>query len=1022
MHAPSFPSNVAANASPLLLLLSLLALAAGPAFGQIAPDAPDTAGEAARDTLFHEQPSVGVQTVISAEQMAALPVLPRSLAGLARLAPHYGGGFGDLRSRRHAVRMGGVLAPLGFGLPGAFYLNGSVPGGLSGPSPLSLETIRTFAVQTAPYDVRHGGFTGRLLQATPRRGTNSFKGSARYLARSGEFTGDLKGLGAGNYAEQYFTAHLGGPIIKDRLFFFAGGEMVLQNRLTSGAEAPPQAPDAFALPLALLDRYGYESTEAALQAGRAVADSVYGYDAGSLQPVTRQQDHGILFARLDGQIAPGHRLMLHHRYAHATGDRGAVRSPLRFDLGPPHVVESTLNSSTMQLNSTLGSNMYNEARLAYTRLRNARRAEASFPEVEIAFPQARRAISLGAGRLRWSNDLAQDLVELANTFTYRRGAHTLTLGAGGTRGRLRRLAAPHSGAYTYAPFMLEDGTLTDPVEAFRRGQPVRYRYTAETTGAGASENTVSAYRFGIYAQDVWQALEDLHLRFGLRADRPYLPQEPAFDPAVQETFGARAAGGGGGRMLWSPRFGSSYRIGGGASGSTHLRGGIGVFPGRLPLGWMAGRQALPGVPRLDARFHPAEDFYGPGAGAEGRRFMPRASERPPDPPPATPEVHLVSEGFTAPQILRTSLAVDQALPGGLTFTLEGLYASEIHGIGYEHLNLAQIDPGAPEALYPLAASAYGRPLYGIPARRGRRPNRVSEQFADVLLLKNTGAGYRYGLTAQLQRRVEKGLRGSLSYTLADARSTGSGLAFRAHMPSDPIFDTGDPALERSGGVVRHRVLAYGSYRFGWDGLFEGAERFATSVGLIFESRPGAPFSWVYHGDANGDGMNTNDLVYIPETRRDVLLTTQNWEALDAFIKSQPALREARGEAIPRNSAAAPRRTRLDLQLTQQITTFGTQILAFELTFANVLNMLRDDWGRLRTVPFGRQRAWDFEGYVTPAEVGRRVAGRLVTEDDLGKPVIRFDQNALEDQLTGHRYRLRDLASRWQLHIGVRYAF
>jgi hypothetical protein len=382
--------------------------------------------------------------------------------------------------------------------------------------------------------------------------------------------------------------------------------------------------------------------------------------------------------------------------------------------------------------------------------------------------------------------------------------------------------------------------------------------------------------------------------------------------------------------------------------------------------------------------------------------QPRPGTDPNLSPIATSEINLIDEDFRFPQVWRTNLAVDQELPYGLVGTLEGIYSKSVNEIVYENLNIEQ-----------TATSAYGRPIYGTTTGFRGFPERVSENFTNALLLKNSSEGYEYNLTAQLQRQVAEGVNGRLAYTYSRAENVNNGTSSRAisNWQFNENLDVNDPRLGTADFEVRHRVLANASYRIAYGG------RFATSIGLFYEGRSGSPFSWIYVGDANADGQSFNDLVYVPANEGDVVIrerigddgvnTNGDWAELDRFISEFDDLDDARGSVVERNSSRVSWQNILDLQLAQEIQTVRGQRVEITANVLNVLNLLNSDWGQRRFVQFDNVAIWDFEGY---------------TED--GRPVIEFDDGEL-DAIVDDReslYQTSDLGSRWQLQLGVRYSF
>ena len=957
-----------------------------------------------RDVIVNEN-RTGASTNISQEEIERLPTIDRSLADFARLTPQSGGGtsLAGRNNRYNNIQIDGATLNDVFGLSGT-----GAPGGPAGAQPISLDAIKEFNVDIAPYDVRSSGFTGGQINAITKSGTNEFSGSLRFLGRNEQLVGELSGLEPqDDFGEYYYVGTLGGPIIENKLFFFLSGELVREG-------IPRDAQVGTDLDLENAFREDPETFNTI----REIAQNQYGYDPGSFDPLTQRTDNEKFLAKLDWNINDSHRLTLRHNYVNAIDGSGLSRGSGSFGFSnSEYLFHSVQNSTTAQLNSTLGPNMYNEARLVYTRVRDQRDIDsAPFPSVAINLDGGARSIGLGEDRYSQANRLDQDLFEITNNFTYQTGDHTLTFGTNNQIFSFANLFIRDAfGTYVFEQFERGDETIS-AIEAFRLGQPTEYNvsYATDAVDTNRPQAEFTAYQLGFYVQDEWEALENLKLTGGLRLDVPVLPQEPLFNPTAFEAFGRSTTTVASGNQLWSPRVGFNYSLG--ETFATQFRGGTGLFSGPPPFVWISNQYTSTGVDigRVDATFSPGEDF-----GPDDRFFSPDPNDQPRPgagnalQPIETTEVNLLSDDFQYPQTLRTNLAVDQELPLGLVATLEGIYSSSINDVAYRNINIEQ-----------EGTSLYGRPLYGSGFSGGNATtNRVNEQFTDALLLENTSQGYEYSLTAQIQRRQAQGLSGSLSYTFSQAQVLNDGASSQAlsQWRYNPSVDINDLDLATSSYEVPHRLLANLTYRFDWGDLFESGDRFATSFGVVYDGRSGNPFSYIYFGDANGDGTN-NDLPYVPENERDVFLTSDNWNLLDAFIRGNEALQDARGEFIDRNAARDPWVNILDLSLTQEIATFEGQDIALTANLENVLNFLDEDWGRIRFSGFNEQYAWDFNRYVTEGDVGSNLAGRLVTQDDVGKPVISASEEFLLEPALSDEAFDTAFESRWRLQFGVRYTF
>jgi len=984
-----------------------------------------------RSDAIIDKDRTGAATNVSTEQIEELPAISRSLTDFTRLVPQAqgDGSIAGANSRYNSIQVDGAT------LDDVFGLGDAVPGSQAGAEPISLDAIEEFNINIAPYDVRSNGFTGGQINAITKSGSNQFEGSFRFKGGTEDFTGDLNGVGTGEFNQAFYVGTLGGPIIEDELFFFVTAELKRESSPLDtrvGVDLP--GTNVFREPLALFDEL------------ETVFGSTYGYTPGGISPLTQRQDDEKLLVKLDWNINNSHRLTLRNNYVNARDDQGISRSAGSFSFANrQYVFRSRQNSFTAQLNSTISDNMFNEARLVYTRIRDERDVQdAAFPEVTLDLGGGDQ-IGAGIGRFSQANRLDQDLFEFTNDFTYITGDHTLTVGTNNKFYQFSNLfIQDYYGSYTFESFTVGTDTIS-AVEALRRGQPSEYQYSYATQAAGSDrpEADFSAFQFGGYVQDEWQATDNLRLTLGLRVDVPVLPDEPTFNETAYEAFGRSTSNVASGNPLWSPRLGFNYdRAFVSEDLSTQIRGGVGIFSGDPPYVFISNQYSNTGadVNRIDVAFDQAGDFYGENAPTEGRRFVPTnigdnpaaqplpvnapfcqdnpGSERCSEllSPVQTTEINLASDDFKYPQTLRANLAVDQELPFGFVATAEGIYSGTINDVTFRNINLEAPEPGGTsDGQYPIQESKYGRPFYGTP---GGDVNRVSERFTNAILLENTNDGSQYSLTGEIQRTVREGLGGSLAYTYTRAENVNNGSSSRAisNWQYNENKDINSPRVGTADYEIRHRILGTLNYTLTY------ADRFGTTIGLIYEGRSGEPFSWIYDGNANGDTQTLNDLVYVPENESDIVLESGNWDLMNAFIEGDDALSDARGSVIERNTARAPWQNILDVRLSQRIRTFDGQRIEFIAEVDNFLNLLNDDWGRIENTSFNNIPAWGFEGYVTPEAVGTAENGRIITEDDVGKPRISFQEETVREKLNGRQFFTSDIASRWRARLSIKYTF
>ena len=814
--------------------------------------------------------NTGTETHVSAIEIARLPSIARSIQDYTRLAPEAaskagGQSIAGKNNRLNNFQVDGAVLNDAFGLTGE-----GLPTGQVNAQPISLDAIEEFQVQVAPFDVRSGGFAGGLINAVTRSGTNRFRGSLYWFGRNESLVGDLDGDEFGDFTDYQLGFRLGGPVARNRAFFFINGE--LRRRSSPSSAGPADS----GLPI----RFGAGSAD--LQRIVDIAREKYGYDAGRYDPFSRDTRNEKFFGRLDVNLSSRHRLTLRHNFVTGDRDDGLNRGRTLFTLTSNQFKrDNVTHSSVVQLNSTFSGSLANEARLSYSRVRDRRSPlAASFPQVRIDLEEPGGTflgeVRLGVERFSQANTLDQDTFEFTNDLHLFKADHTITVGTHNEFISFDNLfIQDYYGAYEF-----------DSIEAFESGTPTRYLLSlSRVPGVERPRAAWDYAQMGFYAQDNWRISPRLSLNFGLRADVPVLPDKPlANDRFARQFPGHRTDRTPGGQVLWSPRFG--FNLDAGGERSTQVRGGAGVFAGLPPAVWLSNAYSNTGVDfaRIDLATFRNQDV--PGFVAD-----PFAQPLPMDASlsaPQTTEVNVIDPDFRLPRVFRANLALDRRLPLDLVGTVEVLLARNLDDVRFRNLNIG--NDGRPTGTTPD-----GRPDYG-----GRK---VSGDFTNVILLENTGKGRQFNLTLRLRKGENTsfmpGLFGSVAYVFQDAEDINSGRSSRA-ISNWQYNETDDPNGETtatSDFEVRHRVLATGSWKFELGGGH------ATTVSVFYEGSAGDPYSYMYADDVNGDGIRGNDLAYVPAGRSDVSaeVTDDEWQAIDAFIGSDPALRAARSGIVRRVS-------------------------------------------------------------------------------------------------------------------------
>ena len=945
---------------------------------------------AQRDAVISGDRS-GARSRISRDQLDVLPSINRSLQDYTRLSPQVSGNNIAGRSgRRNAIQIDGVTFDDRFGLG-----SDAIP---TIGNPISIDAIQEFQVEISPFDVTQGNFTGGAVNAVTRSGTNEFTGSVYGFGRNQSFISEqLAGeeRPIDEFYEYQAGARLGGPIIEDQLFFFINAEVKRESS-----------------PLLTLADANFPGSQGDLERVIGISQSQYGYNPGGFGDLSQRTDDWKIFTKLDWNVSSNHRLTYQQNLVNGYDDRGVGRG-FNYSLANRQYRQRGNQSNfSVQLNSNWSDNIVTEGKIAYTRLRQeADFGDSPFPSVRVQTPSGGN-VDFGVERFRHANELDQDYVELTANLTYFVGSHTLTFGTNNYLNQFRNLFIQDAlGTYTFQNQRDGDGNLIESgIDRFERGAPTRYQYSYSTDvdRFGTRPDANWGYNtFALYAQDEWSISDEFTLTYGVRADMTVFPDDPPSNQTFAQDFPGFDTGNVPDPTLqFNPRLGFNWN-----DGNTQVRGGLGLFSGGEPGVWLSNQYSNTGVDvaRLDVRRDFDDGFF-----SEDVNNQPLPGDGSGLDPIETTEVNITDSDFKINQIFRTNLAVEQRLPWNLVGTVEFLYSNNLQDVTYQNLNL-------PDANQNVSVSD-GRPYFGEvnfdddgnPVYSQRR---VSDNFTDILLLTNTDKGYQWSLTTQLRKEFSDGWFADVSYTYADGKSVNDGTSSRAisnwqfnEVPGDP---NNAPAA-RSIHITPHRFLASASYQMTY------GQRYATTFSVIYEGRQGNPLTYAYftrpNDSINGDFRGSNDLVYVPENENDVILRNTNWEDLNNFIEANDALRENRGQIVPRGAGNQPWVNSIDFRITQNIQTVGGQSLELSLDILNLGNLVgnvigQDEWGVQRFASNGVVTEITFDGF----EATEQADGSV----DL-QPIVSFDPNRVPTNID--QYSLSNTNSRWRAQFGVRYSF
>lgn len=960
----------------------------------------------------------GASTNINRTQLATLPTFSRSITDFTRLTPQSTGtSFAGRDNRFNNVTVDGANLNNTFGTSTAL-----LPGG-GDAQPISIEAYDEISVNIAPFDVRQSGFTGAGIYATTKSGTNTFHGSVYGFYRNQSFNGtnigdvDFSANNAKSTQKTYgFT--LGGPIIKNKLFFFANFEKEEQTQPginfspsgagTSGLGTPSSTPiaDLQAVSNSLRTRFGYETG---------------GYDNfAAFKPKNTKA-----LLRLDYNINDRNKLTVKYSYLNATSDNqvngtstpnnasftitGANGQPsTRSTGGLPNARYSNqsiafensnygfinkVQTGTAELNSTINSKMSNQLLLTFKKTGSPRTSKGEiFPTIDIFNGAGVNYITAGSDPYTKYNDVIDNTTTLYDNFTYYAGKHTLTGGVSYEYQHIGNAFMPGAaGSYIYNS--LQDFLDDKPPVQFT------YNYSLVPGQDKVFSANLKVSTLSFYAQDEYNVNSNFKLTYGLRADRPIYLENPIENPQLSAlqfpdpnstTGGMKTYNSGTwpkSSWLLSPRIG--FRSSMLENNSLVVRGGLGIFTGRIPYVFLTNGPSNSGMYNFGGVATPAQLAnikLNPDPTVYANLFPQSAGTT------YQSSSVVIDRNFKFPQVFRANLAADKNLGNGFTGTLEAIYTKDINATRMRNLNLKN-----PTGV--IVEGDFTRPRYvgtgtnnAVTSQdRNIYPNASS---LSVIALENTNKGYSAAFTALLNKTFTNGFNASVAYTYTvskEAFSTAGSTAASVWATTANVGTTNDVELANSQNFVPHRIVASASYKFNY------FKHGATSVGLFFQGQAqGTASSFIVNGDLNGDGNASSDLMYVPKKASELNFAQytatvngvaytytpqQQAAALDQFINNSSYLKSRRGQYAQRNAAFLPWYTRVDADFKQEfyINSGGQRhTLQFSATIINLPNLLNSVWGvqkQFTTTSPLQYSSIDANG--VPTYTVRQISGQLV---------------------------------------------
>lgn len=956
----------------------------------------------------------GAATSYSAKDIANMPSISHSIGDITRMNPMVSVSqsgamsFAGVNNRYNSFQVDGAVNNDVFGLTS----NGQ-NGGQAGSQPISTETIDQVQVSVAPFDVRQSGFTGGAINAITKSGTNTFHGSVYGNWLNKDLIGSKYTLMNGKDSQKYddetdyrYGVTLGGPIIKNKLFFFANYEK-------SNKEYP--------------NNYGYGSEASKLGTeGFNIADEVLsilkekGYNASYNNPknYTKSDKAGI---KLDWNINDKHKAtfgwrMVNAKQLNSNSTAGYLNaSDYQYDF------VSKTNTFTAELNSSFSEKINNQFQASYVSVRDHRDPKGIAPMIQIKNVGG-GTLCLGTERSSTANSLNQDIITFTDNLNWYVNNHTLTFGTHGEYYKFKNLFIQDNyGTYYFNNF--------DDFKMFANGQTVAQSVDSKT-GKITYYNTLNQYRFcaanvavtgdprwapefaagqiGFYAQDKFNVTPNFELTYGLRMDIPLF-----FDtPTENAEFNASAAKQGwnvvtnhklSSTPMWSPRVGFRWNIE--KEHNMILRGGAGIFTGRIPFVWLSNNFTNTGIQTS------VYNVYGSSGLKDGKQNTGKLSDVSLIVDPykqsenteklgtSNQAINVFDKDFKFTQNLRLDLALDFTL-AGIDFTLEGVLSKNLNDIYYKDLTRTEAGKTLGETYESLSFD--NRPMF---AKITSTEDANLKKFTNVYMLDNTSRGYSYNLSLSAVKRFDFGLDLAASYTYSRSKSVNcctSSVAQSNYNYNYTYQNPNSPELGFTAFNVPHQIKASAFYHKDY------AEHWNTTVGLIYTGTSGSPYSLYYYGDLNQDGSNGNDLMFIPtdeQIDKMQFKANKNYTADEQkenfreWIANDGYMSKHRGEYFKRYADNLPFESHFDFHLAQTYKfKVGAQVHAVELSFdvLNVGNMFNKKWGRYTSTGTAK--------YYSP---------------------VTYSGNGQFQFLHPGNYEMRsydDYYSRWRGQLGLKYTF